>query len=624
MRSIHYGPAALLAAGLLFAGSAAAQYAPVGVQANVPAATVAGGGWTTCFSSTFAENGTPLATIQANCDKAQLMMACRPVGAPNYTLLAVAPRADVFTDTGTGNTPHDANGVGWYYNDSYSWGFAPQGEPINRSSCDYNGGGQTQANMRMCIHTGGGQTNSGYRCGDNDLNGDAGWERLILESDGAAPGVHLDNDGINAPVVVAEELVVPPSRTIANVGNRLDVVAALGYAFSPGEVRYAAFSCPGIVFGPGTTVTYDGDASNTIGALNGVGTDVVFFSVTAGATPVTAGDTLSIGGDRKITSKASVDCHYGLYDLPSQAQMGGSDGRVAKADGAYLRFGPSYELSVDSQGKATADVEVDPSYSAFTIAGPTFDAGVGQLGGFSYGTTASVLGTLQPITLDGDAIALSDLMGAATALEFRGDFSAASDVYLSVDSDCSSLDVSADDFDEDGATFVLGNGSALNRYLCFEAGGDSIPAGSYTVALAPVSASASTYRVEGLGPYALGEIARNGTHLQAPLVQVGGSFVGRMVLTNTGGVARTYTATVLREAGNTGTPGPATTGTIPARGTVVVDVASIVGTFDTGAPRASLDVTVAGPDRQIQGLYQIVDQATGGISNHVMVRPGTN
>lgn len=625
MRHIHSGPAALLAAGLLFAGNAAAQYAPVGVQANVPAATVSGGGWSTCFSSTFAESGTPLATIQANCDKAQLMMACRPVGAPNFTLLAAAPRTDVFTDTGTGNTPHDANGVGWYYNDSYSWGFAPQGAVINRNSCDYDDGTQTQTNMRMCIHTSGSTTSGGYRCGANDLNGDSGWERVILESDGAAPGVHLGSGGASAPVLVAEELKIPPSRTIVNVGNRLDVIAPLGYAFSPGEVRYAAFTCPGIVFGPGTTVDYSGDASNTIGAINGIGTSVIFFSVTAGANPVTAGDTLAIGGNRVITSKASVDCHYGLYDLPSQAQAGGSGGRVAMADGGYLRFGPSYELSVDSEGKATADVEsATTSYSAFTVTGPTFDSGVGQLGGFSYGTTGAVLGTNQPITLDGDAIALSDLMGAATALVFHGDFSAAGDVYLSIDSDCGSLDVSADAFDDASAVFTVGNGSALNRYLCFEAGGDPIPAGDYTVGLEPVSASASTYAVADLGPYALGEIAHNGTHLQAPLVQVGGAIVSRMVLTNTGGIARPYVVTILRETDNTGTPGPAASGVVPAHGTAVVDVASIVGSFDTGAPRATLDVTVAGPDRQIQGMYQIVDPANGTVANHVMVRPGTN
>ena len=44
----------------------------------------------------------------------------------------------------------------------------------------------------------------------------------------------------------------------------------------------------------------------------------------------------------------------------------------------------------------------------------------------------------------------------------------------------------------------------------------------------------------------------------------------------------------------------------------------------TGSPRATLNVTVAGPNKQIQGLYQIVNPTSGSISNHVMVRPGSN
>ena len=32
----------------------------------------------------------------------------------------------------------------------------------------------------------------------------------------------------------------------------------------------------------------------------------------------------------------------------------------------------------------------------------------------------------------------------------------------------------------------------------------------------------------------------------------------------------------------------------------------------------------AAPNNQIQGLYQIVNPVAGSLSNHVMVRPGTN
>jgi hypothetical protein len=39
------------------------------------------------------------------------------------------------------------------------------------------------ANLRLCYHTGGNNINSGYRCGTNELNGNAAWERVILHAD---------------------------------------------------------------------------------------------------------------------------------------------------------------------------------------------------------------------------------------------------------------------------------------------------------------------------------------------------------------------------------------------------------------------------------------------------------
>ena len=227
--------AASLLAGSLLSTSAFAQYAPAGVQEDVPEATVTGGGWSVCHSSTFAEAGTLLTTIQADCDEANLMLACRPVGSPTFTLLAQAPRSDVLFFTGESNTPHDANGVGWYYSDDFSWGFAPQGETLYRDSCDYNGGGpQDAADLRMCIHTSGGQFDNGYRCGDDSDIYSGGWERLVLESAGTGPGVRIGNAGDNVPVVVAEELVVPPTRTIANVDGRLDIITAMDIARGAG------------------------------------------------------------------------------------------------------------------------------------------------------------------------------------------------------------------------------------------------------------------------------------------------------------------------------------------------------------------------------------------------------
>jgi hypothetical protein len=149
-----------------------------GIAQVLPEAALLNGGWSLCHVDTFGGSGTPLSTILNNCDGELLAMACRPVGDPNLTLAAMDEREDVLFDCASNNScvNDGGNGVGWYYSDAYSWGFAPAGEAVSRSTCDVNG---TLPEQRMCIHTGGGNLSSGYRCGSITLNGDNSWERLI-------------------------------------------------------------------------------------------------------------------------------------------------------------------------------------------------------------------------------------------------------------------------------------------------------------------------------------------------------------------------------------------------------------------------------------------------------------
>jgi hypothetical protein len=69
------------------------------------------------------------------------------------------------------------------FDESYSWGFAPGNQAVNRFSCDYNDGSQLLPDQRLCWHTGNNLINSGYRCGSNDLNGAFNWERVVYEAD---------------------------------------------------------------------------------------------------------------------------------------------------------------------------------------------------------------------------------------------------------------------------------------------------------------------------------------------------------------------------------------------------------------------------------------------------------
>jgi hypothetical protein len=104
-------------------------------------------------------------------------------------VLAAAPRADVIFDTGmTSNTPHDANGSGWYFNGDSSWGFAKQGDPIERDSCDivadHDDPSGPNGDLRLCWHTMSGALDGGFRAGTVDfLNSEpSGYTRYIYQA----------------------------------------------------------------------------------------------------------------------------------------------------------------------------------------------------------------------------------------------------------------------------------------------------------------------------------------------------------------------------------------------------------------------------------------------------------
>ncbi len=139
-------------------------------------------GWELCWSGLYGTPSEPLVDIlDVSCTKAKLLVACRPVTDTNLTLLAMGERDAVTFDTGTGNVPYNHNGVGFYYNDSYSWGFALEGDSITRSSCDI---ANDNEEFRMCWHSSNGTLTGGYRCGATKLlNQDDGWTRMIFQAD---------------------------------------------------------------------------------------------------------------------------------------------------------------------------------------------------------------------------------------------------------------------------------------------------------------------------------------------------------------------------------------------------------------------------------------------------------
>ena len=155
-------------------------YAFEGIRRNVPDAEL--GGWEVCHSDLYRDRNAELAAVQATCNGEFVMYGCRRVGNPNWQLLAMGERDEVFQNTGDrNNNLHNHNGVDWYFSTNTSMGFVQPGTGVGRNTCDINV--LAEADFRLCWHTSGGRITGGFRCGnDQRLNASADWERRIWTS----------------------------------------------------------------------------------------------------------------------------------------------------------------------------------------------------------------------------------------------------------------------------------------------------------------------------------------------------------------------------------------------------------------------------------------------------------
>jgi len=197
-----------------------ATYYPPGPQVNVGQADLTG--WTLCYSGPYGTSGVPLygagGILSALCTDDYLMLAGGPLDNPILTVVAAAPRADVIFDTTTDNTTtHSANGSEWYFNDTWSWGFAGAGDVVDKDNCD---AADTNPDLRLCLHITGpaapdSTLDGGYRAGAvTGLNNSSDYTRYIYQADAIvvppAPAPVLAATGLDpaAPLLVATGLMV--------------------------------------------------------------------------------------------------------------------------------------------------------------------------------------------------------------------------------------------------------------------------------------------------------------------------------------------------------------------------------------------------------------------------------
>ena len=138
-------------------------------------------GWELCHVDYYSGSGTPFSSISSGCSKSKWLVGCRVTGDTTLITAANAPVSDVQYWTGTSNSGHIANGVEWYWDDTYSVGYVEPGDGMSRNSCDTHSG--SYPDRRLCWHAGSGNIQGGYRCGSaTGLNSSTSYERVIYHA----------------------------------------------------------------------------------------------------------------------------------------------------------------------------------------------------------------------------------------------------------------------------------------------------------------------------------------------------------------------------------------------------------------------------------------------------------
>lgn len=136
--------------------------------------------WSNCYKASYAANmtSTDLSIILSTCNGNRLLLGCRPANESRLIVAAMGYRSDVLYNCSSSKTcTKQANGVGWYFSDSYSWGFAKGGDTVSRNACDI---GSKNPAYRLCWHTLG---KRGDRCGTTTgINSTDHWEKLIYHA----------------------------------------------------------------------------------------------------------------------------------------------------------------------------------------------------------------------------------------------------------------------------------------------------------------------------------------------------------------------------------------------------------------------------------------------------------
>ncbi|MFN3199400.1 MAG: MopE-related protein [Bradymonadia bacterium] len=166
-----------------------------GVRNDLTVAEAEAGGFELCWLEVYEEGQTTINNadpvtgnppILGRCDEDVLLMGCRRIGSEALSVAAMGDRAEILepTEFAERRPENEHNGVNWYFNIDYAWGFAPAGVEIDVFTCDRVE--NVASNQRVCWYTSDDKVRPGFRCGEEIVNASGIWERFIFHRSGTA------------------------------------------------------------------------------------------------------------------------------------------------------------------------------------------------------------------------------------------------------------------------------------------------------------------------------------------------------------------------------------------------------------------------------------------------------
>lgn len=404
----------------------------------------------------------------------------------------------------------------------------------------------------------------------------------------------------------ASELVAA-TTTLSGAG--IDLAHTLGFGVSNTQTRYVRYDLTNGTFDSAVVAADLVVGASTVAVAQGgqIGDDYVILQITAGSDyaasqAVTFALGTGVGVDVASTASA-VSITYSLYETAADAVAAGTTGRLATGSDNIALFASAVDFRITTN-ISTASVE--ELFKEFTTTSPAaLEAKIG--------TITKLDAMADVLTPAGLQVVWADLVAAGTKLVVAGNFGAAGSITIDNADNCATTTLTgALNTGKTSADVVIDATPLAAKNVCYTVTGlTAVPEQTVTVALDVVAEAGAT--TADVAAQTLGTIEHDGTTLQSPWFSTADGYISRFVMTNTGTTAADYSATVITEDGNVCTTGAAASGTIPA-GKQLVVAASDVCTAFSGSTRAAVEFTIAAPNNNIQGVYNIVNATTGSRS----------